>query len=300
MDTSTLLIVFLLVTAATLASYALSHWSSMRSAVGFGWAATSIGTTMLLTAAAIVVLTFVFKGPLWRPDLGSEQQMSDRSAASQEISARPLAASVLPTAAASTAASTASQSARAFGNLHEAGDSPGSAGNKHQALEAATTPSTTELPPEPVRAFKSEEPWAATRCVHLHHPGSAVTRHMIENDCDVPVAAIVSVCSADAQECAPPRQLIFPAKLQRPVTLDEQTVLGHSVRHVACFVASSTARSLIGAPSEQRSTSDWREQFESARASDDCLSQVQTWTDQGRRSRSPIDVLVGYGGNSVP
>lgn len=299
MDTSTLLIVFLLVTAASLASYALSHWVSLRGARGSGWAATSIGTTMLLTAAVIVVLTFVFKGPLWRTNLATEQQLSYRSGTSQETSPRPLAASVLPTVEASTSGAAASPAARSFGNRFEAGGSAAGIDDKQQMLRAATTPSTTELPPEPQQAFRGQEPWAATRCVHLHNPGSDSTRWKIENDCDVPVGVIVSVCSQGAQECAPGRQMIFPAKLQRPITLDEQTVEGYSVRHVACFVATSTARYLIAAPSEERSTSEWREQFEAARMSDDCLSQVQSWTDKGRHTRLPIDVLVGYG-NNVP
>ena len=119
MDTSTLLVVFLLVTAATLASYALSHWSSIRGAVGLGWAATSIGTTMLLTAAAIVVLTFVFKGPLWRPNLATEQQFSSRAAASQEISARPLTASILPTGAAGAPSATANEGGKASPRLRK-------------------------------------------------------------------------------------------------------------------------------------------------------------------------------------
>lgn len=97
MDTSTLLVVFLLVTAATLASYALSQWSTIRGALGFGWAATSIGTTMLLTAAVIVVLTFVFRGPLWRPALGIEQQMRETAGAAEETLSRRIAPSPLST-----------------------------------------------------------------------------------------------------------------------------------------------------------------------------------------------------------
>lgn len=274
MDTSTLLVVFLLVIAATLASYALSHWSSVRSALGFGWAATSIGTTMLLTAAAIVVLTFVFRGPLWRPTLGTEQQLSHRDTGSQQRSARPLTASVLPTGAASLSGATANETARRVGSLYEEGGSPTSTGNKQEELRAATMPSRTGLPPSPLRAFDEGDPWAATRCVHIHHPGSDVTQWRIENDCDVPVGIVVSICAKGAQECVPGRQMIVPAKPQRPVTLEEQTVVGYSIRHVACFVATPKAMSLIGAPSEERSTAEWREQFELVRVSDGCLSRV--------------------------
>jgi hypothetical protein len=58
MDASTLLVVFLLVSAASLASYLLSQWSPIRdSDRSLGWAAISIGTTLLLATAAIAVLT---------------------------------------------------------------------------------------------------------------------------------------------------------------------------------------------------------------------------------------------------
>lgn len=299
MDTSTLLVVFLLVTAATLASYALSHWSSIRGAVGLGWATTSIGTTMLLTAAAIVVLTFVFKGPLWRPNLATEQQFSSRAAASQEISARPLTASILPTGAAGAPSATANETTRPFGSHYEAGGPPAAIGNKQQPLRAATSPSTPEPPPESLRAFKEDAPWVATRCVHIYNPGSDTTQWKIENDCGVPVGIIVSVCAKGAQECAPGRQMIFPSKPQRSIALDEQIVTGQSIRHVACFLATSKAVHLIGAPSEERASAEWREQFESVRVSDGCLSRVQSWTDESRRTRLPIDLAVGYG-NSVP
>src|SRR5687767_15812675 len=118
MDTSTLIVVFLLVTAASLASYALSHWSSIRGALNLSWAATSIGTTMLLVAAAIVVLTFVFKGPLWRPNLGAEQSMHERAAAPEETSARRLDTSLVSPEAAPTQPATSSQTARSSRSRH--------------------------------------------------------------------------------------------------------------------------------------------------------------------------------------
>ena len=298
MDTSTLLVVFLLITAASLASYALSHWSSIRGTLGAGWAATSIGTVMLLVAAAIVVLTFVFRGPLWRPNLGTAQQLRENAAASTEISARPVAAA----AALPTGLAPASPTARASVIGDGADGSPAaSIGGKSQTLKAATTPSTSELDPQPLRAFKDDDPWAATGCVHVYHPGSDTTRWHIENGCDVPVGIVISTCADNTQACwkYPDRPLIFPAKLQRPIPLEEQTVHGRSVRHVACFVATSAAKYLIGAPSEERSSPAWREQFESVRVSDGCLSRVQSATDEGRRTRLPVDIVTGYG-KSVP
>jgi hypothetical protein len=287
MDTSTLIVVFLLVTAASLASYALSHWSSIRGALGMSWAATSIGTALLLVAAAIVVLTFVFRGPLWRPNLGTEQQMTGRDAASKETSARPLDAHSVPSGAADTSAVTAKPTARSSRNRHSYDDSPTSSDNEPPVVKAATTPSTTKPSSAFLGAFNEGDPWAATRCVTVYNPGSDPTQWKIENDCDLPVGIVVSVvCVKDGQQCVPGRQLIFPAKRQRPITLEEQTVIGESVRHVACFVATAEAVYFIGARSEERATDSWREQFDAARTSDGCLMRIK--------------LNAGHGGNSVP
>jgi hypothetical protein len=277
MDTSTLIVVFLLVTAASLASYALSHWSSIRGALNLSWAATSLGTTMLLIAAAIVVLTFVFRGPLWRPNLGVEQPMHERAAAPEETPARRLDASLVsPGAAAPTQAATSSQTARSSRDRHIEDDSAATMASEPQAAsKAATTPSGTKLSSSFLGAYKDDDPWAATRCVSVYNPGSDPMQWKIENDCDLPVGIVVSICAKDGQHCVPAPQLIFPAKRQRPITLEEQTVVGYSVRHMACFVATAEAVYFIGARSEERATDAWREQFEAARTSDSCLLRLQ-------------------------
>lgn len=275
MDTSTLIVVFLLVTAASLASYALSHWSSMRGALNMNWAATSIGTTMLLTAAAIVVLTFVFRGPLWRPNLGAEQQMHERAVASEEISARRLDPSSTPSGIAHASAATANQTARSPPNRHSEDDSTEALASEPQPTKAALTPPTTGLSSTFLGAYKEDDPWAATRCVSVYNPGSDPMQWKIENDCDLPVGVVVSICAKGGQHCVPGPQTIFPAKRQRPIALDEQIVVGYSVRHVACFVATAEAVYFIGARSEERATDSWREQFEAARMSDSCLVRIQ-------------------------
>lgn len=259
MDTSTLIVVFLLVTAASLASYALSHWSSIRGALGVGWAATSIGTTMLLVAAAVVVLTFVFKGPLWRANLGVEQQMQERAAASEETSARDLGASPLGAANTSKSA-TASSTTETVRKRRDFDDSPDAPANEPQASKAAPPPSPSKLSSAPSRVFRDSDP---SRCVHVYHPGSDPTEWKIDNDCDLPVGIRISK-----------RQMILPAKSQRPVTLAEQTVFGDGSFN-ACFAATSEAIYLLGAPSEERATDSWREQFEAARMSDGCLAGIQ-------------------------
>ena len=255
MDTSTLIVVFLLVTAASLASYALSHWSSIRGALGLSWAATSIGTAMLLVAAAIVVLTFVFKGPLWRPNLGTEQQMTQRAVASEETSARAIEAFLVPSGTADTSATSAKPTARSSRNRRSDDDSPTSSNNQPQEMKAAVTPSTTRLNAAPSGASRDNDPWGATRCVHAYHPGNDLTEWKIENDCDLPVGVLVSGCDKGAGPCGP---MIFPTKAQRPITLKEQIVFASSINYVACFAATPSVIHLIGAPSEERSTDSWR------------------------------------------
>lgn len=271
MDTSTLIVVFLLVTAASLASYALSHWGLIRGALNLSWAATSIGTTMLLVAAAIVVLTFVFRGPLWRPNLGAEQQMHERAVASEEISARQLESSLIPSGAAQTSALAGNHSARSPRNRHEADVSPAATAIEPEASKAATAPSHTRLSSTPPGAFRIDDPWGATRCVHVYHPGSDPTEWKIDNDCDLPVGVHVTGCDKGAGPCG---SMVLPSKGQRPIPLEEQIVYGHNVRHVACFAATASVIYVISAPSEERATDSWREQFEAARMSDSCLLSI--------------------------
>lgn len=277
MDTSTLIVVFLLVTAASLASYALSHWSSIRGVLNFSWAATSIGTTLLLIAAAVVVLTFVFRGPLWRPNLGAEQPMPERAVASEETSARRLDASLVPTGAAQTQtqAATSSQAARSSRSRHIEDDLPAAMASEPLPTKAAAPSATNRHSSSFLGAYSDAEPWAATRCVTVYNPGSDPMQWKIENDCDLPVGIVLSICARDGQHCVPGPQLIFPAKRQRPITLEEQTVVGYSVRHTACFVATAEAVYFIGARSEERATDAWREQFQAARASDNCLLRIK-------------------------
>jgi hypothetical protein len=265
MDTSTLLVVFLLVTAATLASYALSHWSSVRGALGFGWAATSIGTTMLLAAAVIVVLTFVFRGPLWRPDLGTGHQLRESAETSDETSARRIAASPFST---TDAASTDQTSARAAGEPRRlrTDSSPASGADEEPAPKSGSTPTIDSTQAErsslPRSQFRDAEPWAATQCVHNVTVGLSEFRWKIVNECDAPVA--VSYAGGS---------ILLPAQAQRAVTFDEQSVPA-GASYVACYIASPTAMTLIGAPLEERSTPEWRDQFESARVNDSCLQRL--------------------------
>lgn len=260
MDTSTLLVVFLLVTAATLASYALSHWNSIRGVIGVATA--SIGTTMLLVAAAIVVLTFVFRGPLWRPNLGTEQELREAAAAAKETSRR-LAAS--PFAAAASAAGNET-SARTVGQRESpAGGSPVLPVRKEQTSKPAATqtaePGKSTRSSQPVSAFTDADPWAATRCVYASNRDLSMRQRKIDNDCDTPVGVVVGG-----------RSIILPLPAQRPISLDERTIDFDT--YTACFVSTAEAIDLIGASSEERSTAQWRHQFDQARLKDGCLTRL--------------------------
>jgi hypothetical protein len=87
--------------------------------------------------------------------------------------------------------------------------------------------------------------------------------------------------------------MILPGKVQRPVTFTEETRYGSYIRYVACMVASPLAIELIGQSSELRSSPSWLEQFDAARNADECLRRVQRWSDAGRSSGQPIEVLLG-------
>jgi len=232
-----------------------------------------IGTSMLLAAAAIVLLTFVLRGPLWQAHLGSGQKLRESAAASKETSTREFKPSALSTVAASTSSASASQTSRtAAPDRHRSrtDDSSGSIGNNSPLQIAATTTRPNgERSSQPLTASRDADPYAATRCVNVYNPGSDPSQWKIENGCDKPVG--ISLDSG--------RSLILPAPTQRPVTHDEQIVYAASVRHTACFVSTGSAIYLLGAPGEERSTAEWREQFEAARANDGCLLQLQNTRD---------------------
>lgn len=231
--------------------------------------ATRVGTPLLLVAAVIVLLTWVFRGPLWRPNLGNDQPLREAAAASEETSHRIVASPIPETAAATTFGSTVNQPGRVAANQGEANKSPAAGRDPQQQPKAAPAQSNQAPSSQLAPGFNPDDPWAASRCVYVFNPNSSEpTRWKIENGCHAPVGVALGN-----------RSIVLPAAAQRPVTLEEQTVRADSVRYTACFVATAKAISLIGEPSEKRSTPEWREQFRAARASDGCLSRLQGLAD---------------------
>jgi len=82
--------------------------------------------------------------------------------------------------------------------------------------------------------------------------------------------------------------MLLPAKYQRPVTQDEQTVYGDFVRYAACYVGNQTAIRLIGLDSDARSSATWAQDF--AAADEECWMQVRNSSLAGANSGAWIDL----------
>lgn len=301
MDASTLVIAFLLVTAASLASYLLSQWGPIRSSnTSISWLAIGIGITLLLAAAAIVVPTVeLLSGLRLSPDIESAEPRRKSTQSGSETAERVLSRQEAPTTAAPT----------------DRGVSPGARRyiaeerSEHRGGIETASMLSSQQPPGTSReakvshgvgvVFTEEDPWAATNCVYaFNRDPTDLSRWTIENECGAPVGMVFAFCSrcSDRQTTSWVYQIdgmILPGRAQRPVTSEEETRYGDQIRYVACTVATPLASRLIGQNSEIRSSTSWVQQFDAARNDDECLRRVQQWSDAGRRSGSSIEVLLG-------
>ncbi|WP_116808179.1 hypothetical protein [Steroidobacter cummioxidans] len=303
MDTSTLVVVFLLVIAASLASYLLSQWSSIRnSKISIGWVAISMGTTFLLVAAAIVVLTV---GLLLKLRLSPNIELAERVRKSAQLDGGT-AQRVLDRKEASADRGVSPGASRSIAegrSEHRSGIEPVSALGSAQATSAQREAKSGTASQGVGLIFTEADPWAATNCVYAFNRDPAdLTRWTIENECGAPVGVVFASCSKSPPECSANEStswvyqrdgMIFPGRVQRPVTYEEETRYGSQIRYVACMVAAPVTIQLIGQSSESRSSSSWREQFEAARNSDECLIHVQILSETGRRLGRSIDSLLG-------
>jgi hypothetical protein len=302
-DASTLLVVFLLVSAASLASYVFSQWSAVRSGDrGVGWAAVGIGTTLLLAAAAIVVLTVSWLPAFRLPE--NEPAQTVRVDPFGKGTAEPATGRQRDTEV-SRAAALPKEQDHAGRSVVDDRLSTGDDSEIPAALSSLLSPRESSgakgdtAPHGTNRAFAEADPWAATSCVIAFNPDlSDLSRWTIGNECGAPVGILFAACSAcrDSQFTSWEYQaggMILPGRSQRPVTHEQETQYGNQIRYVACLVATPTAIELIGQNSETRSSSSWVERFATARANDACLSRVQMLSDMGRRSGKSIDVLLG-------
>ena len=305
MDATTLVVILLLVGVASLASYLLTQWNAVRGGVvSIGWVALSVGTLLLLVAAAVAVLTAGFP-KVWL-SFSKPGEPSRESAAGIETRARvperQLAEDELRPAIQRPAS--VARSVRDVPDQEVLTDAP----TVNRAPDAASPanpqrsiqPAAGGAPRAPGPVFAASDPWAATKCVVAINPDPAqLTRWTLESECGVPVAILFASCSAGPHECAGSQSwnyqegpLTLPDKARRPVPLVEQTRNGKSIRFAACFLSSPAAIELIGQDRETRTSSSWREEFEAARSGDECLTRVHDVTRAGRESGQPIDALL--------
>jgi hypothetical protein len=279
-QTSTWIAIFLLAFAASLASYWFSQWQPSRNERVLSWAGISLGTTLLVAAVAAVALALSFVASrVWR---GEFFEADVRSADVGDL--------------------------RGWAAVAYVGDQPVETRRDERPppAAAATTTRAVSQPrlddpydflPAPV-----EGAWAATACVTaLHADLIDPTRWAMDNGCHRPVAIVIAVCAQHESACNAAGRpwtyreggMILPGKIQRPVSLDEQTQQGLQLRYAACYVTLRSAIGLIAADSETRSSPEWAERFFEARWIDECLARVQNRSEAGRSSNLPLDVLIG-------
>jgi hypothetical protein len=304
LGTATLLI-FLLVCAASLASWLFSRWLAARTGRALGWVGIAVGTVFLLVAATIAVLSTGLLSTLrW------SESVADRASTSAQVG--NLSAS--PESKHGKGAEQSVQARAGTAALSKVGDRVVDATADEQSavdetqpvkqLFRSNTPAGAASTPRTGRtAGVIVDPWAATRCVRSFHPDAEdLDRWSIENECLGPVAVLIATCMQSADECNYRQQaswkyprggMILPAKWQRPVSMLEDTVRGRQVRFVACLVTTPVAIRLIGSNSETRSSDTWIERFAAARENDECLASVQRLAVAGAHSGISIDALLG-------
>jgi hypothetical protein len=306
-----LVVVFLLLSATSLARYLFSQWSSIRNSNrGIGWVATSIGITLLLAAASIVVLAVGLLPKLGLlPGIESEPIRTSAqpgSGAAEEVRDREETSAATSRSRARTERDVSPASGRSDAHgysEHRGGIEMASALSSQPSrasLEAKRDAATSD---SAGLIFTAADPWAATNCVVAFNPDPAdLTRWRIENECGGPVGLVFASCSTSPSECSSRASvsweyrtdgMILPGKAQRSVTDEEDTQYGSQIRYVACMLAAPLTIKLIGQNSETRSSPEWLVQFDEARNSDECLALVRKWTDAGRGSGRSIDALLG-------
>jgi hypothetical protein len=274
--TSVLLVIFLLLSAASLASYLFHQWSVARGGRTLSWAGISLGATLLLAAVVVVVLALSWVSARHWSFSDDSQATTTASAAAYE---------------------------RGWDAVGYVGDTP------MQEQRPA------EPPPEVSRVQQFiatrhtdavvplEPPWAATTCIVAVKPDPAdPTRWTFVNGCQRPVAIAVASCALSDVECLAAGstswhyddgEMILPSKLQRTVTAAEEVRRGRRLRYAACFVNTREAIQLIGVDGQDRASISWDDQFATVRMEDECLTRIRTSVMYGSSSGLAVDVPPG-------
>jgi len=305
-----LLVIVLLVVAASLASYLVSQWSAISGGRGVvASIALTAGATALLIAAAMVLLTLYSPSLLRFHDDGGANARSTGAGRASGLLAQSPSAHVSQSGISDVLATQAGgrRSVSALTQPH-APRSP-----SQTATLTAVTPSTSRAGANrmhtdtylPRGALTTAGPWAATTCVHaLRRDPDNPTRWTIENECGTPVGIVFAACDEAPTQCDAPRAgfwtydvggMFLPSQAQRSVTDDEETRYGRQIRYVACSVTNAAAVALLGEDSAEQSTPARLERFDAAVENDECVQQVRYWSDAGRSAAISIDALLGPG-----
>jgi hypothetical protein len=308
MGVSTWLTIVLLVLAASLASYLLSQWSPIRDRA-IAWAGIGLGTTWLIAAVAILVISagFVAKLSFVKPTLDPQTMIKPPNARAGQVN--PLLETVVTDPNEPTGAEAGSErtpnhlSARAPKNESGSGDLPQSAAKDQEQVATGGNLTPAVIDPAVSSAAASVDPWAATQCVVvLQRDPAEPTRWTIENDCGAPVGVIVAACTQTAVDCEAAGvtswkysydEVLLPNKAWRTITEAEQTVFGEQILDAACIVSAPAAIELIGMDAHARASDTWRADFSIAREADPCLLQLRSFAERGRRTGLSPDALRG-------
>jgi len=304
----TLLVIALVVLAASLASYGLSQWLARRGneRLGIGLA---LGAALLLTAIVMVVLAgrSIFRIELALFDNAAEQAIEPASPgvrttvhAENGVEKTAVGVAHVRTDATLRTANPANDHARLATNQSAAA----ATGAIASASSSAPDPRTATGPSVPYEPIANTEPWAATRCVFAIQPDPA-DLHLwrLENECGAAVGILVASCEGSRLQCSderstswkyPERAMLLPAKATRSVTYAEQAQRGRHLRYAACQIGVVHALELANIEMQSRAA-HWLSQFDTATQDDGCLSRVGNATAAGRRAGLSIDALLGRG-----
>jgi hypothetical protein len=302
-NVATAAFVLFIAVLASFGSFWLSRYAHARHQTTLGWAALAMGTVLLLSAAAIIVMTssrLPFVSWLAQVDekalVGSPSADASQSRASPfQRLARNTRVPYRQTAREHVSSDLGSQASDA----HEAESL-----QREPAARAGLVPAISHLAKRRsgTLAFDATDPWAATRCViPIRRDPAHLTKWTVENDCPAAVGIVIAKCSGSGgcddnamhRWTYEARGVVLPEKRQRTVTEQEQTFYGERIERLACVLSSARAIELIGESSEVRATEEWQREFEETRALDDCVAWVSRLSEHGRRTGAPIHALTG-------
>jgi hypothetical protein len=261
----TVLLVALLITAASLASY---FWSQSRviyyRGKAFPLAGVGAGASLLIGTVVLIVLAAILLARFNLADFDVQEMIEATVSNPQATRPNPFAPVSKSTPEPKTKSDPSKTAAGGDALGRERGNDVASSSPRPSVARNASSHVAANIDANRVVAPPIVDLWAATRCVvPIRREWDGVTRWTIVNDCGAPVGVL-----------AASEALVLPAKYQRSVTEAEERIDTTSLHHSACLVTNPRAIRLIGMNIETRRTADWQAEFATARQEDPCLSAI--------------------------